>query len=131
MRIHDDQWCKTYDEPVLPNEEGNCSLCGAALYEAREFKIAGRRLFLLGQLVATPGALVSAKKYGVDLNQLLERHVSGDWGDLGDEDKEANEQALAHRVGRLFSAYGTGDSKVWIITEADRSSTTILRPDEY
>ena len=59
------------------------------------------------------------------------RHLAGDWGDLCDEDRVANEQALAEG-GRLFSSYTQeGDQKIWIITEWDRSVTTVLLPEEY
>jgi hypothetical protein len=65
---------------------------------------------------------------------LLARHVFGDWGDLCTEDKESNERALA-QGGRLLSSYEAGlgrdATKVWVITEADRSSTTFLLPEEY
>lgn len=60
----------------------------------------------------------------------LKRHAAGDWGDVSEEDRAANERALLHG-GRLFSAYHEGDAKYWIITEADRSETTLLLPDDY
>jgi hypothetical protein len=86
--------------------------------------------FSLGQLVATPGALDSATH--ADLLGLVARHASGDWGDLDAEDRRANETAL--RIGeRLLSAYTVPSSgaRVWLITERDRSATTILLPSEY
>lgn len=90
----------------------------------------GPRRFELGQLVATPGAIDTIKEHSIDAFGLLARHVTGDWGDLDAEDKAENE--LSVREGfRILSAYGSGDAKLWIITEADRSATTILRPDEY
>ena len=59
------------------------------------------------------------------------RHSQGDWGDLGDEDCKSNDEAIAHQM-RLFSQYKTSDgTKFWIITEWDRSCTTILLPNEY
>lgn len=63
--------------------------------------------------------------------ELLARHISGDWGDLGAEDKEENELSLKEGF-RILSAYKlpTGQ-KLWVITEADRSATTILKPEEY
>jgi len=66
-----------------------------------------------------------------DVLQALARHQEGDWGDLGDEDKESNEKAV-WMGGRIFSAYraSTGE-KFWVITEADRKSTTVLLPEEY
>ena len=63
--------------------------------------------------------------------QALRRHARGDWGDLDDEDRKANDRAL-QEGSRLFSAYKTkAGVKFWIITEADRSATTVLLPDEY
>ena len=62
---------------------------------------------------------------------LLQRHVTGDWGDVPEEDRQSNEQALVHGD-RLLSSYRIGESlTVWIITEADRSATTLLLPDDY
>jgi hypothetical protein len=84
------------------------------------------RLFQLGQLLATPGVL----NLGVDLPALLARHASGDWGDLSDDDRDANERAL-HIGARILSAYTLPQGRVWIITEADRASTTALLPEEY
>ena len=87
--------------------------------------------FPLGQTVATPGALEALMRAEQSPSELLTRHVLGDWGDLCDEDKEANERALEHG-GRIFSAYIIEDgTKFWVITEADRSATTILLPQEY
>ncbi|MDQ3637266.1 MAG: hypothetical protein M3426_04630 [Actinomycetota bacterium] len=82
--------------------------------------------FELGRIVATPGAI----ELDVDLAGLLARHASGDWGDLGAFDRRENDRAL--KTGeRLFSAYDTPAGRVWIITEADRSSTCVLIPSEY
>lgn len=87
--------------------------------------------FALGQVVSTPGALEKLEETGTDALQLLARHGRGDWGDLDKEDLKANNDALAHG-GRLFSAYKLPDGgKVWVITEADRSATTFLLPEEY
>ena len=84
-----------------------------------------------GQVVITPGALdafITAKEA---FDPYLIRHERGDWGDLDADDRRANEHALLHGT-RLLSAYTLGDgTKVWIITEADRSSSTILLPSEY
>jgi hypothetical protein len=87
--------------------------------------------FPLGQVVSTPGALEAMAHAGQDGSQLLARHHSGDWGEVCDSDKLANDQAVETGE-RILSAYTliTG-TKVWIITEADRSSTCILLPDEY
>ncbi|MES2149819.1 MAG: hypothetical protein V4508_08485 [Pseudomonadota bacterium] len=88
-------------------------------------------LFALGQVVATPGALNAMTELNVSALALIHRHVTGDWGDLGAEDQQQN--LLAVRFGmRIFSSYKISASvKIWIITEADRSSTTLLLPDEY
>ena len=87
--------------------------------------------FSPGQLVATPGALDTCEKAGVIPFHYLLRHVRGDWGTLSAEDKKANEDALIYG-NRLLSAYvlPTGE-KIWILTEADRSSTLMLLPSEY
>ena len=84
--------------------------------------------FELGRVVATPGGLDTFGHEGV--YALLRRHAGGDWGDVDGHDRRANEQALATGT-RLFSAYDTAAGRVWIITEADRSSTCVLLPSEY
>src|SRR5229473_3721075 len=88
-------------------------------------------LFDLGQLVATPGALAALEKTGQNAMEFLSRHVSGDWGELPKEDKDENRMSLEKGF-RLLSSYRTtaGD-KLWVITEADRSITTLLLPEEY
>ena len=87
--------------------------------------------FSLGQLVATPGALDALAESGQSPADFLSRHVRGDWGEVCDEDKQANDDALLHGE-RLLSAYQTLRSvKIWVITEADRSSTCILLPENY
>ena len=85
----------------------------------------------LGQLVATPAALKAMTRAGTDPSLLLQRHRTGDWGDLDAEDRSANDRAVV-AGGRILSAYQLNDDlKIWIITEADRSSTCILLPEEY
>jgi hypothetical protein len=86
--------------------------------------------FALGKLVATPGALALMQEHGIDGLALLSRHVRGDWGDLTEADKQENELSVIEGF-RIFSAYGQGERRLFVITEADRSVTTILRPDEY
>ncbi len=87
--------------------------------------------FSLGQVVATPGALALLGSSGTDALSLLQRHVIGDWGDVDAQDRRENERSLKNGW-LLLSRYGVGEGrKVWIITEADRSSTCILRPEEY
>ncbi len=87
--------------------------------------------FRIGKLVATPGALAALSEAGQSPVEFVSRHVQGDWGDCCPEDLQANEDAL--RTGdRLFSVYKTAKGvKIWIITEADRSSTCLLLPEEY
>ena len=89
-------------------------------------------LFPLGQIVATPGALAALAKAGQTPLDFLTRHVCGDWGELDPHDQKENELGLK-RGFRLLSSYRTssGDTKVWVITEADRSVTTVLLPEEY
>ena len=88
-------------------------------------------VFELGRTVATPGALDALKQADETPTALLDRHITGDWGDLEEDDKAANETALMDGS-RVFSGYDlkTGE-KIWVITEWDRSSTTLLLPGEY
>ena len=105
--------------------------------------------FPIGKLFATPGALsalASARDFGKPYSvqranepedrmslvlPYVRRHAWGDWGDVSADDAQANERAL-HEGSRVFSAYAlTTGERLWIITEADRSSTTVLLPDEY
>jgi hypothetical protein len=87
--------------------------------------------FELGQIVATPGALAALQKAGQQPGEFLIRHVNRDWGNLSDEDRKENDYSLEHGF-RLLSAYRTnaGDS-LWVITERDRTVTTLLLPEEY
>ena len=88
-----------------------------------------RAKFWLGRLVVTSNA--EAELNHEDIHNSINRHLSGDWGDLCPEDNEANENALLYG-GRLFSSYHDRTGvKFWIITERDRSATTVLLPDEY
>ena len=88
-------------------------------------------LFPLGQVVATPGALHVLDQKNVDSRMLLGRHQAGDWGDVPPEDRRENELSVNQGF-RILSSYPLDDDqRVWIITEADRSVTTILLPDEY
>jgi hypothetical protein len=85
----------------------------------------------LGQVVATPGALQAMATSGQDQLDLLQRHRHGDWGELDEHDRQANQQACRDG-GRVLSAYVLADhTRIWIVTEADRSSTCILLPEEY
>jgi hypothetical protein len=108
-------------EPQMPEKGGDPNV------ENEEFK----PLFRLGQLVGTPGAIKALQDAEQDPLELLYRHVSGDWGVLDDEDKKENEFSVEHGF-RILSAYELETGvKVWVITEADRSATTILLPGEY
>lgn len=88
-------------------------------------------LFPPGQIVATQGALALLEQAKRSPLEFLSRHLRGDWGDLCQEDKTENELSLKHGF-RLMSSYPvTATEKLWVITEADRSATTLLLPDEY
>jgi len=88
-------------------------------------------LFALGQIVATPGALELLGKSGESASSFLVRHARGDWGDVDAEDGKLNDRAVLEGS-RILSAYHTRTGeKLWIISEADRSSTCILLPSEY
>ena len=87
--------------------------------------------FELGQTVITPGAEEALETAGQTANDFLRRHVTGDWGELSDGDVKENELSLEQGF-RLLSRYQTTKGeRLWIITEADRSATTILLPLEY
>lgn len=87
--------------------------------------------FSPGTIVATPGVLKAFKASGDDLLAYLTRHIAGDWGDVDEHDRRENELALQHGW-RLLSVYELNTGiKIWIITEADRSVTTLLLPREY
>lgn len=94
-------------------------------------------LFALGQLAATPGATKAASREYI--NACLTRHMCGDWGVMAPEDKATNDKAVREHY-RIMSAYpidptkpceGHGDNTLWVITEWDRSVTTVLLPEEY
>jgi hypothetical protein len=96
--------------------------------------------FSLGHIYSTPGAQEALERYHTNPLKLIGRHVAGDWGDVCPEDAQANEEALQFGT-RILSSYllmpptdeaeTLASAKVWLITEADRSATTILLPDEY
>lgn len=88
-------------------------------------------LFELGYVVATPGVLDTLESARQTPSEFLERHVRGDWGDMCEEDARENEFSLSRHL-RLMSAYTSSTGvKIWVITEADRSVTTLLLPEEY
>ncbi|WP_051120412.1 hypothetical protein SR858_03505 [Duganella zoogloeoides] len=87
-------------------------------------------LFPLGALVATPGALDLLDRNGANATVYLSRHQHGDFGTLCPDDAQENMTAIKYRF-RVISAYDVGTERLWVITEADRSSTTLLLPSEY
>lgn len=88
-------------------------------------------LFVLGQIVATPGALQALEEAEQTPLEFIQRHVAGDWSEMVEEDQEENRFSVEKGF-RVFSSYtlSTGE-KLWVITEWDRSVTTLLLPDEY
>ena len=87
--------------------------------------------FSLGRIVATRGALEALKQANQNPLEFIEKHHTGDWGELCEEDKRENEFSVRNGF-RILSAYRTRNGvKIWVITEADRSATTLLRPHEY
>ena len=112
--------------PWLPAFTLLGNICSSVLYNGGSILI-GRAF----DLVATPGALAALEKSGQNAMQFLSRHVTGDWGEIPEEDKKENQFSLEKGF-RLMSGYRTtaGD-RVWVITEGTRSHTTLLLPDEY
>ncbi len=87
--------------------------------------------FPLGQIVATPGALDAMEAAGQNPMELFQRHARGDWGEVCAEDAQENELSVSDGY-RVMSVYTlTSGTKVWVITEADRSVSTILLPEDY
>ena len=87
--------------------------------------------FSLGHVVGTPGAMAALVASGLSPGELLRRHAAGDWGDVSAADAKANDESLVGGE-RLLSSYRTSNgTKIWIITEADRSATTLLLPEEH
>ena len=87
-------------------------------------------LFTLGRIVATPAARETLGELNYSSLDLLRRHMTGDWTEMDVEDQQANREAIVEGD-RVFSAYIIQGIKFWVITEADRSATTILLPSEY
>jgi hypothetical protein len=86
-------------------------------------------VFRLGRIVTTPNALQSLTQDDILLG--IQRHQAGDWGDLTDDNRAANDRALA-QGGRIVSAYNAmKGTRFWLITEADRSATIVLLPEDY
>jgi hypothetical protein len=91
---------------------------------------ARRILFSVGDVVATPGALDLLDRTGTNAATLLARHQRGDFGTVGAEDAQANKVAIEDGS-RIFSSYALGSERLWIITGSDRTSTTLLLPEDY
>lgn len=86
--------------------------------------------FALGQMVMTPGVEDLVVSGAVNPGPLIQRHASGDWGDVDAHDRGVNDAAVLDGS-RILSVYKVGPETVWVITEADRSVTTLLLPSEY
>lgn len=103
----------------------------ALSFDMKRLKVSSYGKFALGRSLATPGALRALEKVKIQPLMLLQRHARGDWGVVCQEGALLNDAAV-HRGGRILSAYmTTANEKIWIITEADRSVTTILLSAEY
>ena len=88
----------------------------------------------LGKTVMTSGVnnkIAESEKFAREIKICMEKYITCDWGDLSNEDKEMNDNALRNGNDRILAAYDTSEGKVYIITEHDRSATTILFADEY
>ena len=129
---------RPYGSPFAPLRRQRQTLPTMS-HAARPTKTAAktRPRFALGQIVATPGALEAARDHAVDVVALVQRHQSGDWGAVCADDARANDRALVAGA-RVLSAYDLPSSggratggRLWVITEADRSATTVLLPSEY
>jgi streptogramin lyase len=86
--------------------------------------------FTLGQVVLTPAAIAALSRAATNAATLLDRHVSGDWGNVPPEDAKENEFSLEHGF-RIMSSYAVGSETVWVLTQATRAYTTLLTPQEY
>ena len=99
---------------------------------AHVISLAEQARFPSGQILMTAGIDDLVRRGRIDPTPYLLRHLAGDWGDLSDHDRQLNDAALKSGADRLFSSYQiTPDLKLWIITEWDRSVTTLLLPSEY
>ena len=95
-------------------------------------------LFSLGHVVATPAALALIQEHGASVPELLHRHLTGDWQEMCKPDRDANWAAILEGEARVFSSFDSAPKsqagkpvKIWVITEWDRSVTTVLRPEDY
>ena len=92
--------------------------------------MSNKPLFPLGQIVATPGAFDVLGEANITPSQLIARHVVGDWGQLCAEDKKLNDEAVENGE-RTLSVYEVGGETIWVITEWDRSASSIILASEY
>jgi len=100
--------------------------------EALFINVVASSRFPAGKLLMTAGVDELVRQGRLNPTPYLSRHLGGDWGDLSDNDRQQNDEALRSGEDRLFSSYQVAPSlKLWIITEWDRSVTTLLLPDEY
>lgn len=91
-------------------------------------------LFGLGTVVATQAVNTTMKgnmQFRMDVYAAVERYRTGDWGNTGEDGKQKNDNAVKYGNDRVFAEYDTSKGKIWIITESDRSSTTVLFPSDY
>ena len=98
--------------------------------EVQEISVMATSLFPLGRTYITPGALEVCQSFPMPPDLLFVRHASGDWREMDQEDQRANREAI-EEGSRVFSAYQVGQHRFFVITEADRSTTTILLAEEY
>ncbi len=121
---------------IFPNramteaERSGFELRALVLALMQQHRFHGRPRFQLGKVVATPGALDLLERTHTSARPFLQRHHCGDWGDMAVEDKHANDLAVMQGT-RILSAFEIKAEKLWVITEADRSSTCLLLPSEY
>jgi hypothetical protein len=126
LAAYERAWRRFWEEPTPHHHE--LLLVGEELLIG-ELRRPGK--FDLGQTLATPGAVEAMARADHIAPEFLLRHKHGDWGELCAEDRRENERAL-RQGSRLLSAYRTrDDAKLWVITEWDRSATTMLLPEEY
>ena len=112
-------------------EKGGDHSMGTEIPQSLEDDQEPQPLFELGQVVSTPGALYAFVEAEQDPIDFLRRHVTGDWGEVPEEDAEENDRSVEHGF-RVLSSYTLETGvKVWVITEWDRSVTTFLLPEEY
>ena len=123
--------CWPFTAPLKATAGRRFTLVILEVFETCLFSRSTPGRFPLGRILATPGALEAIEKASQQPQEFLDRHVNGDWGEVDRHDAAENEFSV-RRGSRLLSSYTTaaGD-KLWIITEADRSATTLLLPEEY